>query len=127
MKKISQGVQRSIVTDKEEGYTLDNLLIPSPLSWVDNAKKTVENYTGYLCMAVLMIEFIKGLSILSCLVMSFIREGIVGFLAVLTMLICPAQEALNKMQRRAKREKRNKQPLLEQSEIEVETPEHKRG
>ena len=126
LKKISQGVQRSIVTDKEEGYTLDNLLIPSPLSWVENAKKTVENYTGYLCMAVLMIEFIKGLSILSCLVMSFIREGIVGFLAVLAMLICPAQEALNKMKRRAKREKRNKQPLLEVEEAEVEIPEHKK-
>ena len=77
-------------------------------------------------MAVLMIEFIKGLSILSCLVMSFIREGIVGFLAVLAMLICPAQEALNKMKRRAKREKRNKQPLLEVEEAEVETPEHKK-
>ena len=68
LKKISQGVQRSIVTDKEEGYTLDNLLIPSPLSWVENTKKTIENCTWYLCMAVLMIEFIKGLSILSCLI-----------------------------------------------------------
>ena len=77
-------------------------------------------------MAVLMIEFIKGLSILSCLIMSLIWEGIVGLLAVMAMLICPAQEALNKMRWRAKREKRNKQPLLEQSEIEVETPENKR-
>ena len=47
-------------------------------------------------------------SILSCLIMSLFREGIVGLLAVMEMLICHAREALNKMKRRAKREKRNK-------------------
>ena len=44
--------------------------------------------------------------------MALIREGIAGLVAVLTMLICPAQQTLAKMRRRAKRNRATSSPLI---------------
>ena len=112
--KISNGLwlsDNSLSVD-EPGYTLDNLLIPTPLGWFDDLMEKVEKYTAHLCVAVLLIESLKFVSTISMLGMALIREGIAGLVAVLTMLICPAQQTLAKMRRRAKRNRSTSSPLI---------------
>ena len=91
------------------GYTLDNLRLPSPLSWFEEMKKQLEQYTAVLCAVVLVIEGVKFFTTLTMLAMALVREGIAGLCAVLALLICPAQQTLAKIRRRAKR---TRNPLI---------------
>ena len=64
-----------------------------------------------LCVIVLLLEAIKFVTTLAMLGMAVIREGITGLLAVLALLLCPAQQALAKIRRRAKRNRAEREPL----------------
>ena len=106
MHRISNGVWAGThgTNGDEPGYSLSNLNLPSPLSWVDSVKKEIEKHTAILCAAVLVIEGVKFLTTLAMLAMSLVKEGITGLLAVLALLMCPAHQALSKIRRRARRQ-----------------------
>ena len=114
--QITNGVWTNSRGDIEEpGYTLENLRLPSPLNWFESLKKELEQYTALLCALVLAIESIKFMTTIVMLSMATMRQGIAGLIAVLTMLICPAQQTLAKMRRRAKKQTfaQNQQNLIQ--------------
>ena len=118
--QITSGVWRANNMDNidEPGYTLENLRLPSPLSWFQEMKKTLEQYTAVLCAVVLILEGVKFLTTLAMLAMALVREGIAGLCAVLALLICPGMDRLAKIRRRAKRT-RNQTPLIAHAEPNV--------
>ena len=72
-----------------------------------------------LCVIVLLIEACKFLTTLVMLAMALIREGISGLLAVIAMLMCPAQQTLAKIRRRAKRNRAEREPLNGDDETQL--------
>lgn len=108
--QISNGVWNG-ASASEPGYTLSNLLMPGPLTWFEETKEQIEKHTAVLCVIVLLLEAIKFVTTLAMLGMAVIREGITGLLAVLALLLCPAQQALAKIRRRAKRNRAEREPL----------------
>ena len=94
--------QQTMIT--QPGYSLDILTIPT-LTWIERLKKAVENYTGLLCLTVLLLEAIKLTTTIVMLGTALISQGVTGLIAVLTMLCCPAQQTLAKIRRRAKRQR----------------------
>ena len=51
--------------------------------------------------------------------MALIREGLTGLLAVLALLLCPAQQTLAKIRRRAKRNRAEREPLNGDDETQL--------
>ena len=82
-------------------------------------KKQLEEHTAVLCAIVLLIEACKFLTTIAMLGMALIREGISGLLAVLALLLCPAQQTLAKIRRRAKRNRAEKEPLNGDDETQL--------
>ena len=103
--------QTSTTYAEQPGYSLEQLVIPSPLTWLEHIKERLQGYTSILCAIVLFIEAMKFITTISMLTMALIREGLSGLVAVLTMLLCPAHQALSKIRRRAKKN-RTERPLL---------------
>ena len=116
--QISNGVWNG-ASSSEPGYSLSNLLMPGPLTWFETMKKQLEEHTAVLCAIVLLIEACKFLTTIAMLGMALIREGISGLLAVLALLLCPAQQTLAKIRRRAKRNRAEKEPLNGDDETQL--------
>ena len=116
--QISNGVWNG-ASSSEPGYSLSNLLMPGPLTWFETMKKQLEEHTAVLCAIVLLIEACKFLTTIAMLGMALIREGISGLLAVLALLLCPAQQTLAKIRRRAKRNRAEKEPLNGEDETQL--------
>ena len=113
LRQISTGVWNGMnsASVEEPGYSLSNLLVPSPLTWFESVKKEIEKHTAILCAVVILLEACKFLTTVSMLTMAFIREGLTGLFAVLALLCCPAQQTLAKIRRRAKRNREERAPL----------------
>ena len=90
----------------EQGYTLDNLLRPMELTWWEDVKKMIERNTALLCGVVLYVEAIKLVTTIAMLGMAFIKKGIAGLLAVITLLLCPVHQVLKKIRKRAQRSRK---------------------
>ena len=116
--QISNGVWNG-ASSSEPGYSLSNLLMPGPLTWFEETKEQIEKHTAMLCVIVLLIEACKFLTTLVMLAMALIREGISGLLAVIAMLMCPAQQTLAKIRRRAKRNRAEREPLNGDDETQL--------
>ena len=116
--QISNGVWNG-ASSSEPGYSLSNLLMPGPLTWFEKTKEQIEKHTAVLCVAVLLIEACKFLTTLAMLSMALVREGISGLLAVLALLLCPAQQTLAKIRRRAKRNRAEREPLNGNDETQL--------
>ena len=116
--KLTTGVWNG-ESSTEPGYSLSNLLTPGPLTWFQEMKEQVEKHTAVLCVIVLLLEAFKFVTTLAMLGMAMIREGITGLLAVLALILCPAQQALAKIRRRAKRNRAEREPLNGDDETQL--------